>query len=155
MHRFYWVIDNVLAGCSRPGAGRDGDIDRDLAILRGYGIGALLTLPETALPLGALERHGIQGLHLPVDDFHAPTTTQMLDALAFLDDARAVGTPVAVHCLAGQGRTGTVLAAYLIRGGLSANQAIAEIRAICPGAIESSPQNKALAGWAAGRPWLV
>ena len=34
MHRFYWVIDNVLAGCSRPGAGRDGDIDRDLAALR-------------------------------------------------------------------------------------------------------------------------
>ena len=53
MHRFYWVIDNVLAGCSRPGAGRDGDIDRDLATLRGYGIGALLTLTETALPLGS------------------------------------------------------------------------------------------------------
>ena len=92
MHRFYWVIDNVLAGCSRPGGGRDGDIDRDLATLRGYGIGALLTLTETALPSGALERHGILGLHLPVDDFHAPTTAQMLEALAFLDDARATST---------------------------------------------------------------
>jgi atypical dual specificity phosphatase len=155
MHRFYWIIDNVLAGCSRPGVGREGDIDRDLATLRGYGIGALLTLTETALPEGALERHGIRGLHLPVDDFHAPTTTQMLDALAFLDDARATSTPVAVHCLAGQGRTGTVLAAYLIRSGLSSEQAIAELRAICPGAIESSPQTAALAGWAADRPWLV
>jgi atypical dual specificity phosphatase len=155
MHRFYWVIDNVLAGCSRPGVGGDGDIDRDLATLRGYGIGALLTLTETALPLVALERHGILGLHLPVDDFHAPTTSQMLEALAFLDDARATGTAVAVHCLAGQGRTGTVLAAYLIRGGLSSEQAIAELRAICPGAIESSPQTAALAGWAAELPWLV
>ena len=155
MHRFYWMIDNVLAGCSRPGTGRDGNIDRDLAALSGYGIGALLTLTETALPQGALERHGILGLHLPVDDFHAPTTTQMLEALAFLDDARAAGTPVAVHCLAGQGRTGTVLAAYLIRGGLSSEQAIAEVRAFCPGAIEASPQTIALAGWAAERPWLI
>ena len=155
MHRFYWVIDNVLAGCSRPGVGRDADVDRDLTALRGYGIGALLTLTETALPWGALERHGIQGLHLPVDDFHAPTTTQMLDALAFVDYAGAAGTAVAVHCLAGQGRTGTVLAAYLVRGGLSSEKAIAEVRAICPGAIESSPQTTALAGWAAERPWLV
>ena len=155
MNRFYWMIDNVLAGCSRPGVGRDADVDRDLTALRGYGIGALLTLTETPLPRGALERHGIQGLHLPVDDFHAPTTTQMLDALAFLDGARADGTAVAVRCLAGQGRTGTVLAAYLIRGGLSSEEAIAEVRAICPGAIESSPQTAALAGWAAERPWLV
>jgi atypical dual specificity phosphatase len=155
MHRFYWVIDNVLAGCSRPGTGPDGDTDRDLAALRGHGVGALLTLTETALPSGALERHGIAGLHLPVDDFDAPTTSQMLDALAFLDEARATGTPVAVHCLAGQGRTGTVLAAYLIRSGLSSEQAIAAVRAMCPGAIESSPQTAALAGWAAERPWLI
>ena len=148
--------DRQRAGGLLPAGGRaGGNVDRDLDTLRGYGVGALLTLTETALPPGALERHGILGLHLPVDDFHAPTTAQMLDALAFLDEARAEGTPVAVHCLAGQGRTGTVLAAYLIRGGLSAEQAIAEVRAICPGAIEASPQTRALAGWAAERPWLV
>ena len=155
MHRFYWVVDKVLAGCSRPAVGRDADVDRDLTALRDHGIGALLTLTETPLPRGALERHGIHGLHLPVDDFHAPTTSQMLDALAFLDEARAMGTAVAVHCLAGQGRTGTVLAAYLIRGGLSSEQAIAAVRATCPGAIEASPQTTALAGWAAERPWFV
>ncbi|MGH2615138.1 MAG: dual specificity protein phosphatase family protein [Thermomicrobiales bacterium] len=154
MHRFYWVIEHVIAGCSRPGAG-GADVDRDLTELRGYGIGALLSLTETPLPHGALERHGMLGLHLPVDDFHAPTTTQMLDALAFLDSARASSTPVAVHCLAGQGRSGTVLAAYLIRGGLSAEQAIADVRGICPGAIEATPQTEALVEWAAERPWLI
>ena len=154
MYRFYWVIEDVLAGCSRPGA-RGGNVDRDLETLRGHGIGALLTVTETPLPIGALERHGMQGLHLPVDDFHAPTTAQMLEGLAFLDRSRAEGTPVAVHCLAGQGRTGTVLAAYLIRGGLTAEQAIAEVRAVCPGAIEAKPQTMALVGWAADRPWMI
>jgi atypical dual specificity phosphatase len=154
MHRFYWIIDNVLAGCSRPGAG-GGNVDGDLATLRGYGIGALLTLTETPLPRGALTRHDLLGLHLAVDDFHAPTTLQMLEAMAFLDDARATGIPAAVHCLAGQGRTGTVLAAYLIRGGLPATDAIAEVRAICPGAIEADPQTAALVAWAAERPWLI
>jgi atypical dual specificity phosphatase len=154
MHRFYWVIENVLAGCSRPGA-HGGNVEHDLETLRGHGIGALLTLTESPLPRGSLERHEILSLHLPVDDFHAPTSTQMLDALAFLDDARAASTPVAVHCLAGQGRTGTVLAAYLIRGGLRAADAIAEIRSICPGAIQAEPQMRALHDWAADRPWLI
>jgi atypical dual specificity phosphatase len=154
VHRFYWLIEDVLAGCSRPGA-NGGNVDGDLDTLRDHGVGALLTLTETALPRGALERHGIEGMHLPVDDFHAPTTAQMLDALAFLDRARAAGTPAAVHCLAGQGRTGTVLAAYLIRGGLDADQAVAEVRAVCPGAVEATPQTVALAEWAAERPWFI
>src|SRR5262245_40992424 len=122
MIRFYWLVDGALAGCSRPGA--RGTLDDDLRELSGHGIGALLSLTETPLPWCALERLGLVGLHLPVDDFHAPTTMQMLEALAFLDESRSVGTPTAVHCLAGQGRTGTVLAAYLIRGGLTAGQAI-------------------------------
>lgn len=154
MQRFYWMIDQVLAGCSRPGA-VGGNVDRDLAELRAHGIGALLSLTETPLPNGALARHDMRGLHVPVDDFHAPTTMQMLDALAFLDHARATSTPAAVHCLAGQGRTGTVLAAYLIRGGLTADNAIAEVRAVCPGAIEAERQVTALSAWAAERPWLI
>jgi atypical dual specificity phosphatase len=154
VHRFYWLIENALAGCSRPGA-RGSDLDRDLTILRNHGVGALLTLTETPLPAGALERHGLLGLHLPVDDFHAPTTGQMLEALAFIDEARAEGTPVAVHCLAGQGRTGTVLATYLIRGGQTSTDAIAAVRSVCPGAIEAAVQETALAAWAAERPWMI
>jgi atypical dual specificity phosphatase len=154
MHRFYWLIDNVLAGCSRPGA-NGGDLDADLATLRAHGVGGLLTLTETPLPSGSLANHDLRGLHLPVDDFHAPTIGQMLDALAFIDEARISDQPVAVHCLAGQGRTGTVLAAYLIRGGLTVGAAIAEVRAVCPGAIEAAAQTEALAEWAAERPWLV
>ncbi len=161
MIRFYWLEPGVLAGCSRPGArpGRyapsPGNIAADLAVLRAHGIGALLSLTETALPGDALAEAGFDSLHLPVPDFHPPSVEQFLGALGFLDRERAGGIPVAVHCLAGQGRTGSVLAAWLIRDGRSAAEAIATVRTVCPGAIESPPQEAALQAFARDRPWLV
>ena len=159
--RFYWLETGVLAGASRPGARpgrRDADpvaLDEDLAALRGHGIGALLSLTETPLPADALERHGIAGLHLPVPDFHPPATEQFREAIAFIELHRAAGTPVAVHCLAGQGRTGSVLAASLIRRGSSADEAIAAVRAVCPGAVETRVQVEALRELARDRWWIA
>lgn len=154
MHRFYWLQPDMLAGCSRPGA-HGAPLGADLLRLREAGILALLTLTETPLPAHELEAVGLTSLHLPIDDFHAPTTGQMLDALGFIDAMLAENMPVAVHCLAGQGRTGTILAARLLRGGLAAGDAIAEVRAIAPGAIESAPQIAALERWAREQPWLI
>lgn len=154
MQRFYWVIDGQLAGCSRPGA-HGSSIADDLAVLRDHGIHSVLTLTETPILAHDLEAADLDTLHVPIDDFHAPTTRQMLQALAFIDASLAENMPVAVHCLAGQGRTGTILAAWLLRSGLTADDAIAEIRALAPGAIESAPQVAALRRWADDRPWLV
>lgn len=154
MQRFYWMIDGQLAGCSRPGA-HGASIASDLAVLREQGIESVLTLTETPVLAHELEAAGLDALHLPVDDFHAPTTQQLLQALEYIDASLAENMPVAVHCLAGQGRTGTILAAWLLRSGLSADDAIAEIRALAPGAIESVPQVEALRRWAEDRPWLV
>ena len=164
MRGFYWLIDGVLAGCSRPGArDRRGSagaaaetaLDEDLAWLRERGVGAVLSLMETALPMELLERHGLEWLHLPVDDLRAPTPEQLRAALAFIDRQRAADRRVVVHCLVGQGRTGTVLAAYLIRGGLDADAALREVRAARPGAVGSSEQERALAAFAAARDWIV
>jgi protein-tyrosine phosphatase len=55
----------------------------------------------------------------------------------------------------GQGRTGTVLAAYLIRAGTDVGAAVAEVRAVCPGAIGSAAQEQALAEYARRRDWLI
>ena len=154
MQRFYWVIEGRLAGCSRPGAHGQSIAD-DLAILRDHGIQSVLTLTETPVLAHELEAAGLDTLHLPVDDFFAPTTQQMLQALAYIDASLAESMPVAVHCLAGQGRTGTILAAWLLRSGLSADEAISEIRTLAPGAIESAPQVAALRRWAEEQPWLV
>jgi len=166
---FYWFVNGVLAGCARPG-GHGGErrgrsapeasvsppaLDDDLAWLREQGIGAVVSLTETPLPIGALARHGLAELHMPVDDLTPPTPDQLQAALAFIDRQRALDQAVAVHCLMGQGRTGTVLAAYRIRAGLTPEAALRELRAVCPGAVGSPGQERALDAFAARRDWIV
>ena len=137
----------------RPGAGRDGDIDRDLAALRGYGIGALLTLTETPLPWGALERHGIASLHPRSTTSTRPRQRRCSTRLPS-STRPAPPALVAVHCLAGRAHRDGAGRLLDPRRALL-GEAIAAVRAICPGAIEASPQTSALTGWAAERPWLI
>ncbi len=165
---FYWLIEGALAGCPRPGAGAarradalSGDdpqaaaLDADLAWLREQGIGAVLTMTETALDAEALTRHGLDSLHLPVADMTAPTPEQFERALRFIDQHRVRGTSVVVHCLVGQGRTGVILAAYPVRHGASPAQALAEVRSACPGAVENPEQERALDAFASRRDWII
>lgn len=160
--RFYWVIEDQLAGCSLPG--RSGPVqglaiaaalNADLAELRERGIGALLTLTETPLPEDALLRYDLEWLHLPVPDMAAPTPQDFDLALSFLDQQRFAGRAVAVHCLMGQGRTGAILAAYLIRAGAAPDAAMAQVRDVCPGAICAEEQERALHAFARRRDWIL
>ena len=171
MDRFYWLIEGELAGCSRPGGTRQfhagsprtedehstrGDaLDADLAWLRGRRIGALLSLTEEPLDEAVLARHELAALHLPVPDMTAPFPEQFARALDFIDEQRSLGRAVAVHCLMGQGRTGAILAAYLIRRGSNADDAVGRLRAICPGAVESPEQQRALRLYAERRDWIL
>lgn len=165
MQGFYWLIEDELAGCGLPGRrgrplawgehARQEALDDDLAWLRERGIGAVLTLTEEPLPPDALARHGLAGLHIPVPDMTAPAPGQLEAALGFIDRQRALGRRVMVHCLVGQGRTGTILAAYLIRGGLAPEEAQRRVRAVCPGALENAEQQRALVAFAERRDWIV
>jgi atypical dual specificity phosphatase len=147
--RFYWLVEGELAGCSRP------TLASDLAWLQEQGIGALLSLTETPLDAALLEASGLQSLHLPIPDLAPPTAEQFLAALEFIDHHRGEGRTVAVHCLMGQGRAGSILAAYLIREGVSSEEALRELRRICPGAVENSAQEHALAAFASRRDWII
>jgi atypical dual specificity phosphatase len=163
--RFYWLIEGVLAGCSCPGGRRvQGSADTspdvktlasDLAWLREQGISALLTLTEAPLDAGTLATSGLENLHLPIEDLAPPTPQEFMAALDFIDHQRALGKAVAVHCLMGQGRTGSILAAYLIRGGVIPEDALRELRTLCPGAVENPSQERALASFAARRDWII
>ncbi|MDQ3512335.1 MAG: dual specificity protein phosphatase family protein [Chloroflexota bacterium] len=163
MDGFYWLEDGVLAGSRLPGARRRGSgystdtdhVEEDLAVLREQGIGAILSLTETPLEARALSRAGIDAVHIPIPDMTAPSGDQIRLALAYIDRHVAERRPVVVHCLVGQGRTGTILAAYLIRAGATTDEALVRVRSVCPNAVENDAQVAALRTFEAGRGWVL
>ncbi|MGH7754058.1 MAG: protein-tyrosine phosphatase family protein [Gemmatimonadales bacterium] len=64
---------------------------------------------------------------------------QVWDFLRFAERQRENGA-VMVHCAAGQGRTGTVLACALVHRGLSAEEAIRTVRRLRPPSIDTDAQ---------------
>jgi atypical dual specificity phosphatase len=85
----------------------------------------------------------------------APAPEQFDRALRFIDWQRVRGKRVVVHCKMGQGRTGVILAAYLVRLGITPAQALARVRAVCPGAVENREQEHALDAFAIRRDWII
>ena len=146
MAGFSWVIDDKLAGMARPGS--RGELEADFAFLEDQGIELLFSLTETSVDRDAAAAHAIEVVHLPVADFTAPSLDQLS---AFVRQARGSigeGHAVWVHCGAGKGRTGTFLAAYFVATGRSAEQAIARIRELRPGSVETVEQEQAIARFA-------
>src|SRR3990172_2335792 len=145
---FSFVIEGRLAGMARPG--RSSPLEEDLIFLRVQGIGAIVSMTERPLDERFVGGFGIRYLHLPVPDYCAPTIQQIEEFVAFLDHGDHGGA-VAVHCYAGQGRTGTMLACALVHHGMSADEAIRLVRAKRPPSIDTLVQEQIIFDFAALR----
>ena len=136
---FHWIVPGKLAGCPAPG--NSAPIDYDLNLLVRAGITHLVTLTEKDIDQGALSRHILTNTHLPIFDREAPSIGQTHMLLVRMQKLIEAGEVLAIHCKAGLGRTGTILASWLIReGGLTAAVSMARLRKIEPGYIQSSKQ---------------
>ena len=72
-----------------------------------------------------------------------PEFDDLTYAVDFIHRRITNNEPVMVHCLAGMGRTGTLLACYLIKHQkMSADDAIQKVREERPGSIQSYPQEE-------------
>lgn len=120
----------------------------DLQELHGAGIRSVVSLLNLPQDAAVYESAGFTFCCLPVPDGHAPTVEQAVTFVHFVTEQLAAQRPVAIHCHAGLGRTGTMLAAYLISQGETADAAIHRVREVEPAAIETSLQVQFLEAFA-------
>ena len=139
---FSWIVPGELAAMPLPG--RDRQLDLDAAYLEQEGIRVLVSLTEEAPDAATLTSRSIEQRHIPVQDFNPPTIEQMIEFVTLVEDSVAAGTPVGVHCTAGLGRSGTMAAAYLVTTGFSPDDAIATVRGLRPGSIETADQEASI-----------
>jgi atypical dual specificity phosphatase len=135
---FSWVDQPHLAALAYP------DGADDLIWLRRNGIEVLVTLTESPAPRHWVNEAGIMAVHVPVEDMAAPSERQFDVILETIRKANGSGLGAAVHCAAGRGRTGTVLAAYFVAQGMGAREAIEKVRSLRPGSIETTEQARAV-----------
>lgn len=140
-YNFGW-FNGQIAASGRP-------VSRSqLEYVAAQGINAVLSLTEEPIPPELLEGLGLEYHHVPMRNHAMPDAETLGRAVRLLVDLTASGKRVLVHCAAGQGRTGTVLAAYLmLTEGIPPEEAIARVRSVRPGSIEPE-QERGLREWA-------
>ena len=129
----------------------------DVQNMRAAGFTTVLTLlpSEELMALGAehlgaqVQQAGMQWLQFPIADFGIPDASARAvwhKVEASVLKKLQAGEHVLVHCAAGLGRTGTMVAKLLTALGHDSETAIALVRAARPGTIETEAQRAFLLG---------
>ncbi|MBV9668413.1 MAG: dual specificity protein phosphatase family protein [Nitrososphaeraceae archaeon] len=143
---FKWVIEDKLAGSGVPTSLRE-----IKWLAKEHGIRSIVTIKEKPLPSEWFKSSGIgEGkidyFHLSIEDYGAPSLEELYNVVNHISRQIDDGKRVMVHCSGGKGRTGTILAAYLIKKRivLNAYQAIYKLRNIRGDSVQSKEQENVL-----------
>ena len=134
---FSWLINGKLAGSGMPTS------SAELEWVVKRGVKSIVTMTEEPLPESWIKN--IKHLHVPTEDLSAPDMEKIDNTVDYIHERIKNNEPTMVHCAAGIGRTGTILACYLIKfHNLSAKDAIDNVRKERPGSIQSESQEIAI-----------
>tara|TARA_B100001750_G_scaffold104106_1_gene82360 strand:- start:5033 stop:5536 length:504 start_codon:yes stop_codon:yes gene_type:complete len=129
---FKWLIDNKIAGSGFI------NTKTELDFLINHNISAVLTLTTSSLNDEVISNKSVTFKHIStIEDHSLPSIDHLVDAIQFINECMMNNKSVVVHCRAGIGRTGTVLAAFLINSGMSVDESVNEVRKKRPGSIEN------------------
>ena len=132
---FSWIIENKLAGSGIPTS------INEVEWVIEQGVKSIVTIRED--PLDDDWVKDVNYLHVSSNDMGVPEFADLTYAVDFIHRRITNSEPVMVHCLAGMGRTGTVLACYLVKyQNMPADKAIQKIREERSGSIQSYPQEE-------------
>jgi protein tyrosine phosphatase (PTP) superfamily phosphohydrolase (DUF442 family) len=161
------LVDPAAPAAVVPGVGHLGVVDQQVwrgsapSSLGGYralvdaGVTTVVDLrsePGSAAEDAPLEALGLDVVHIPLRDGQTPNQAEVGRFLAVVRDAK--GT-VFVHCAAGVGRTGSMVAAYLVATGQANGfEATARNLAVGPPSLEQIAFSASLAGSRVGHPPL-
>lgn len=155
----YWVEPGALMAGEYPGAYRDADATPRLAALHEVGITSFVDLTEEGelAPYLTLLPAGVHHRRMAVRDLDVPSPVEMRAMLDLVDAELARGETVYVHCWGGVGRTGTLVACWLVRHGLTADEALERLRGLRASSAkgdraspETSEQDRFVRSWPAG-----
>jgi atypical dual specificity phosphatase len=132
---FSWIIEEKLAGSAIPTS------KEEIDWLKQEGVKSIVTIREE--PLEDEWIKGVNYLHVHSNDMGVPEFSDLVNSVDFIHQRITNDEPVMVHCLAGLGRTGTILACYLIKyEGMTADDAIEKVRRERHGSIQSFSQEE-------------
>ena len=140
---FSWVLEGYLAGAMGPTS------RRDLIFFERQDVKAVLRMEQNTI---SAELWNMYDMFEPVPDFSAPTLAQIDRMCRWIEDQiENWERPVVVTCHAGIGRTGTVLACYLVYTGYEPQTAIDAVRELRPRSIQTRQQEQAVFDYAENR----
>ena len=132
---FSWIIEEKLAGSAIP-TSKD-----EIDWIKQEGVKSIVTIREE--PLEDEWIIDVNYLHVHSNDMGIPEFSDLVNSVDFIHQRITNDEPVMVHCLAGLGRTGTILACYLIKyEDMTADDAIERVRRERHGSIQSFSQEE-------------